>query len=343
MAANSDPGYYSPMFSNFQQKQISGFVTSMWHVDPFKAKWSIVAKSYSMVRDIKGKDQAPLNGFLATNAPLMGIIEPAQYLQTMGWEIAIAEDGQAIMLRTDKSIDERCFMNNLSVNDLIRHSYHQGFFTGNLFDVLLPDNEAAMTMATSIQPTTGSQPTLVHHANDNDTGVAAQHDTKGSDGEGEALGMMDSVENSTGEVNPATNVNTAAHKIPHESGAHNASAATNIVDDKHNAESPSPSEATVAVIESPTFGDDYLGSTNFTTTDADTFNAQQRTEVSAKDPDVSTLSADNFHLQGQYPFNTEFDPDTPSFTYDPFTGNQFNVFDISDAGWADLINFNASA
>ncbi|KAL2042929.1 hypothetical protein N7G274_003987 [Stereocaulon virgatum] len=265
--------YYSSMFANFQQKQISGFVTSMWREDPFKAKWSIIAKSYSMVRDTKGKDHAPLNAFLAINGPLMDIIEPAQYLQTMGWNIAVAEDGQAILLRTATAINERSFTTNLSVNDLIRHSYQQGYFTGNLFDVLQSENEASMTMASSVQPITFSQATLIPNANDDDLDIVPQHDVKGLDGEEEVLGKMESVEDSTGELDLEPNDNIA---VP------------------------------------------------------ETLNA-------------SALSAENYHLDGEWPYDVEFAPEAAaSFTFDPYWGSQFDVFEMSGASWADLSDLNAS-
>ena len=48
-------GYYSAMFTSLPQKEISGFLTFMWKVDPFKAKWSVLAKAYSIIRDHQGK------------------------------------------------------------------------------------------------------------------------------------------------------------------------------------------------------------------------------------------------------------------------------------------------
>lgn len=47
--------YYSPLFTSLQQKDISGALTEMWAADPFHAKWTIVAKAYSVIRDQVGK------------------------------------------------------------------------------------------------------------------------------------------------------------------------------------------------------------------------------------------------------------------------------------------------
>lgn len=69
------------MFTSFQQKDISGFLTYLWQTDPFKAKWSILAKAYSIIRDSKGKGKAPLDSYLAINGPFIGIVPPEKYLE----------------------------------------------------------------------------------------------------------------------------------------------------------------------------------------------------------------------------------------------------------------------
>ncbi|KAI9884389.1 MAG: hypothetical protein M1823_003821 [Watsoniomyces obsoletus] len=40
--------YYSSMFSALQQKEISGLLNRLWQAGPFKAKWTILAKAYSV-------------------------------------------------------------------------------------------------------------------------------------------------------------------------------------------------------------------------------------------------------------------------------------------------------
>ncbi|KAF2397504.1 hypothetical protein EJ06DRAFT_584435 [Trichodelitschia bisporula] len=77
--------YYRVMFRNHQQRDISGFMKVMWDSDPFKAKWSILAKAYSTIRDEVGKTAAPLAGFLDKVVPLVGIVPRNMYLETMGW------------------------------------------------------------------------------------------------------------------------------------------------------------------------------------------------------------------------------------------------------------------
>ena len=39
----------------------------------------------------------------------------------------------------------------------------------------------------------------------------------------------------------------------------------------------------------------------------------------------------HYELEGEYPFNEEFDPEKPAIvSFDPFMGNQFDAFDVSD-------------
>ncbi|OBW63794.1 MAG: Periodic tryptophan protein-like protein 2 [Aureobasidium pullulans] len=80
--------HHSPIFKSFQQKDISGFLTRMWQNDPFKAKWSILAKAYSIIRETNSKSDAPLDKFLAVTCPLIGVIPRDDYLRAMGWSIA---------------------------------------------------------------------------------------------------------------------------------------------------------------------------------------------------------------------------------------------------------------
>ena len=63
----------------------------LWQGDHFQAKWTIVAKAYSKVRDYQGKDNANLSKFLELVSPFIGIIAPADYLSIMGWKTTEGE------------------------------------------------------------------------------------------------------------------------------------------------------------------------------------------------------------------------------------------------------------
>ena len=47
----------------------------------------------------------------------------------------------------------------------------------------------------------------------------------------------------------------------------------------------------------------------------------------------------HYDLEGEYPFNEEFDPSKPAtVSFDPFFGNQFDSFDLSE--WDEFVDFD---
>jgi hypothetical protein len=75
------------MLSPRTQKVKSKILTVLWKADPFEAKWSILAKSYSILRGNRDKEEVSLDKFLELCAPLIGVIPPDIYLSVMGWEL----------------------------------------------------------------------------------------------------------------------------------------------------------------------------------------------------------------------------------------------------------------
>lgn len=75
------------MLSPRTQKVKSKILTILWKEDPFEAKWSILAKSYSVLRGHRDKEEVSLDKFLEFCAPLIGVIPPHMYLNIMGWEL----------------------------------------------------------------------------------------------------------------------------------------------------------------------------------------------------------------------------------------------------------------
>lgn len=137
------------------QKVISGFLTHLWQADPTKAKWAILAKAYSEIRDKIGKKRAPLPPFLAINAPFVGVIDPDDYLRILGWEL-IDRDGQTILRRAarpDGAVYEISMITtNASVEDVISNSYHHGYINQENFGVATLSGGMSVIMATSAQP-----------------------------------------------------------------------------------------------------------------------------------------------------------------------------------------------
>lgn len=75
------------MFPETPQKFISGFLTALWGQDPYRARWALVAKVYSFIRDEIGKDRISLSDFLGIACPFMKITDPTIYLSTLGWHV----------------------------------------------------------------------------------------------------------------------------------------------------------------------------------------------------------------------------------------------------------------
>lgn len=337
-------GYYSVIFLKFQQKEISGFLTILWQADPFKAKWSILAKSYSVIRNDQGKANAPLEKFLAINAPLIGIIEPADYLEALSWEVAVDDDGQIVVRRNGDSIDEQLFITNVSVNDVIRNSYDKGYFTGDLSKVLLANNEAAMTMAASEQPTRKAQRHLTTgRLEDHGADITITANIKGSSKKEDQLPMTMVVDDDGSDSVMATNANedsgedSEAEDSDDALGSSAAAATENALPTRR-----ASAEMTATETSSSQEPED-IGPGSFSNVDTDMTDNQSRKTTSANTPDVPSLSASAFSLNGDYPFNTDFDPDYAGATFDPFVGNQFDCFNMSDNSWEDLIDFDASA
>jgi len=333
-------GYYSTAFQGYQQKEISGFLTCMWQLDPFKAKWSILAKAYSLIRDSQGKDAAPLDQFLAITCPFIGIIMPGYYLHDMGWEITINKDGQTVMRRGDCFLDERLFLTNLSVNDLIRHCSNQGFFSGKISEVLSLDNEAVMAMASSVQSTIVFQTSLPNNPQMIDANSADDVETGDLSIEGPSMSTDDVTAQPAGECNPENNATEGTGGLTNLGEAHNLSSAPTVTEGTGATMIAPLSFAGSPSMDTPYSGHENLGSGTLPAiTEVEEDVGQPRLTSDDLNP-ASSLSAANFQVASQYPFNAEFDPDASAFVFDPFIGSQFDAFEMSDIAWNELMDFN---
>ncbi|UPK91521.1 hypothetical protein LCI18_002456 [Fusarium solani-melongenae] len=87
--------YYIRIFPSYPQKTISLFLTRLWNQDPQRNKWALIAKVYSFARDQLGKSRVKLGVFLDICCPMMEIMGPADYLETLGWVVQGDEISQA--------------------------------------------------------------------------------------------------------------------------------------------------------------------------------------------------------------------------------------------------------
>lgn len=75
----------------------------LWHKDPVRNRWALIAKVYSFIRDEVGKDKIPLSRFLGICCPIMKIIKPSNYLSSLGWHVQNNNEGSQQLLRHDDS------------------------------------------------------------------------------------------------------------------------------------------------------------------------------------------------------------------------------------------------
>ena len=281
----------------------------IWQHDPFKAKWAIIGKAYSVLRDKLGKENAPLDQFLEIICPHMTIIEPTQYFVTMGWEITVAENGESFLHRNEKPIDAIHFLSYHSVNDVICESYFAGYFTGDLPSRLLPINEPAMSMATTAQPTSSdtNQLPVLAETHDDNADSTIHLDNDGLENDDGVLAMPAVAEGITAEAEPTYSTGEVTQEV------------TNLTEDPEQSSLNAPNPFGLFLVDT---------------------SAGQTANYSGG----SAVEFQNAHydLEGEYPFNEEFDPDKPaSVSFDPFMGNQFDAFEVSD--WAEFVDFNQYA
>lgn len=274
------------MFTSLQQKDISGFLTYLWQADPFKAKWSILAKAYSIIRDTKGKENAPLDSFLAISVPYIGVIPPGEYLAMLGWKVWTDDHGQTTLTRDSQAdtttFDQDLLITNLSVNDIIRHSYHSGYISSDE-GMISVSNESTMTMATTAQPI---------NVSDQQQSKTTQASIQTSDHSGISTSPA-----------PATPFTTDQDGT---AAAGTTDKATGVKDFEKDL-----IEAMLKDMDGEAEGEEV---TNHA--------VQLGNNVLGK---VLLESGDEF------PFNNQFDPvDPTNLHYDPFMGDSFNPFDMSD-------------
>lgn len=117
-----------------------------------KAKFSLIAKAYSVLRDLKGKEQTPLDEFLALTCSKMEIVPPEQYLATFGWQVQVQAGSKSILTRSPHGLmlKEELFTSTLSVDDLIAYCKEVGYVTEDVSDQGVPkigNHIPALTMA----------------------------------------------------------------------------------------------------------------------------------------------------------------------------------------------------
>ncbi|KAJ5819776.1 Mating type protein [Penicillium riverlandense] len=89
--------YYATLFPGMPQKFKSSAISNLWAKETLKPKWAILAKAYTTIRDDYDVDTPSLPDFIELTAPLIGVPEPAEYLQMSGWKIVKSTEGYDLM------------------------------------------------------------------------------------------------------------------------------------------------------------------------------------------------------------------------------------------------------
>ncbi|KAI9824678.1 MAG: hypothetical protein M1819_000831 [Sarea resinae] len=321
--------YYSVIFESLQQKDISGFLTYLWQTDPFKAKWSILAKAYSIIRDTNGKAKAPLDMFLALNGPYIGIVKPSDYLSTLGWEIATDENGNRAIVRHTKpdasSFSTQLLTTNLSVQDIIQHSYENGYIPDNGGKFQLDGPVPSMTMASVSSIAQPSQDLVL-----NTTPTLAQMPGSvfPSQGGGHAAAAGFPSNNSQS----SNNVQTVG--LPHPLHVAHAQATsimgaqpTNTVDSSFAYNGQSNASSSEAVSNLGTSGALQISEGPSDSVHHDMHDMREE----SPDIDLAMLAeVTKLATSGdEFPFNGQFTPDNmDDLFFEPFLGSDFNPFDL---------------
>lgn len=154
--------HYKVLFDNIPQKEISGLLSFLWEHDKDKPKWTVLAKAYSIIRDVVGKKNAPLDVFLCITGPFVGIIAPAGYLTFLGWEIEVNNEEQLYLVQkpisTNGAVSVTLPNSSCSIIDVIKFSIQSGYVAAGvmepinkgkisgLFDFINPGNRRAQSI-----------------------------------------------------------------------------------------------------------------------------------------------------------------------------------------------------
>jgi hypothetical protein len=269
----------------------------MWQNDPFKAKWSILAKAYSIIRESNTKDAAPLDKFLALTCPLIGVIPRNDYLGVMGWSIVDTAGVKSMerMYTPDiSSFPENILTTNLSSEEIVAHCQRVSYVEHNDIDVARNQGSTA-ALAMAAQPTFGSAPQEV---------VARSHSTS-------HIQQNHNMIRNSGSATTFTNM--ATQPMPHDT-------------------SSSPSVFDFSDPESPFQQNQQVIDDLFVSgpTIQDALSQNNNNAVGASGP---VRQAVHDLSNQQYPFMDEFDPfQTSSVDFDPFNMNQDAAFASNSIG-----------
>lgn len=114
------------MFPEVTQKTKSGIIKDLWQADPYKGKWAILAKAYSIIRD-DHRTEVSLDTFLELTVPFIGLIQPEDYLGIIGCQLVKIDDQYIIQKISPARHNLSEVATNYSVEDVLNYCYERGY------------------------------------------------------------------------------------------------------------------------------------------------------------------------------------------------------------------------
>lgn len=338
------------MFLSIQQKDISGLLTFLWQNDPFKTKWALLAKAYTIIRS--QQKTASLHKFLKINAPFVGVIPPSEYLEILGWAVSVSEDGHCSLIRRFTpdlaSFDGDILGTDQTVNDLIQHSYKKGYIPvdGTSFWMLIPPVNPTNMMAVN-PPATQAPPavpvtqgiTAVPVPNVNPVLFNTGNNTAPVTGQNTAV------------VQPAINHNAGTGQNPSSTqpAVHHATAVVTNTDagatqsntNQVASNSLNSAEGNGGAVNGTHDGENGLSDFEKNllatlTAELEEMEKTEQEEKRRKEEDRKSVPGHElgakFKAAGiAYPYDGHFNPNgSPDLTLNPYAGDKFDQYDISD-------------
>jgi hypothetical protein len=135
---NVSTAYYKTIvqFKDAPMKDISPVLSTLWETDPNKPLWSLLSKTWSILRDEIGAEQAPLYKFFQLLCPALLIPSPDTYLDRFGWVLEYREGGTFHLHRAFIPPDVAAGFPEpiMSIGDIIRFCHANGFAQAYILD-----------------------------------------------------------------------------------------------------------------------------------------------------------------------------------------------------------------
>lgn len=145
----------SAVFAGFKQGLRSTFLSGVWKLEPFQAKFDIMGKAYTRIRDFSdAKDASDGEGihlvdFLEICAPLMRALKLDDYFETCGLKYTVDADNNLRLIGNITVPNKDLHNTNISANELIRACHERGFFEGDLSSAFLAEDQFEQGVASA--------------------------------------------------------------------------------------------------------------------------------------------------------------------------------------------------